>query len=104
MEQHHRAHAASHDSSWASAAEVAAARLKVATSRRLGRPVPDWVTSLAADNKSLPSMLEHPVAVTAADVAAARLKVVTSARLGEIPPEWVERMAKAASGDLLQQP
>lgn len=92
---------ASHDDPAASAAEVAAARLMIVTSRRLGRPVPDWVTRLAAEDKSLPSTLEHPVVVTAADIAAARLKVVTSARMRESPPEWVERVAKAAPGDVL---
>lgn len=101
MKYQHRAYAASHDTPLADAAEVAAARLKVATSRRLGRPVPYWVIRLAAEEKSPPSTLEHPVTVTAADIAAARLKVVTSARLRKPPPEWVERMAEAAPGDVL---
>lgn len=29
-------------------ADVAAARLKIVTSRRLGKPVPDWVKKVAA--------------------------------------------------------
>lgn len=80
-------------------AEVAAARLMVATSRRLCGRAPEWVMTLAEADVGLPSTLERPIRASTADIAAARLKMVTSGRLGDTAPEWVKRLAAAAPGD-----